>query len=261
MIEVLRNKNLTTKFQILVEIANGGPDIQQWEIARKLEITPQAVSDYISQLIKEKMLVANGRSSYRVTNEGVDWVIKTLRDLSNYSNFIQRAVNNISVCAAIAEETFKKNQKVGLRMKDGLLCASSDTSIGATGTTISIAAAGDDIGIRNIEGIVPLDIGNVIILKIPNIERGGSRKTDYALLKNYISEGSHLIIALGLEAFVALRKTETKFSQYGAIETTVESAKSGLNSLIVCVENETSELINRLEKEKIRYKLIDAEKR
>jgi len=36
MIEVLRNKNMTTKFQILVEIADSGPDIQQREIARKL---------------------------------------------------------------------------------------------------------------------------------------------------------------------------------------------------------------------------------
>jgi putative transcriptional regulator len=67
MIEVLRNKNLTTKFQILVEIADGGPDIQQREIARKLDITPQAVSDYIAQLVKEKMLISQGRSSYKVT--------------------------------------------------------------------------------------------------------------------------------------------------------------------------------------------------
>ena len=56
MIEVLRNKNLTTKFQILVAIAEGGPDIQQRAIARELEITPQAVSDYIAQLIQEKLL-------------------------------------------------------------------------------------------------------------------------------------------------------------------------------------------------------------
>ena len=39
MIEVLRNKNLTTRFQILVEIANAGPTIQQREIAKNLDIT------------------------------------------------------------------------------------------------------------------------------------------------------------------------------------------------------------------------------
>ena len=61
MIEVLKNKNQTTKFQILVEIADKGPDIQQREIAREMEITPQAVSDYIAQLIA----VAGDRQSHR----------------------------------------------------------------------------------------------------------------------------------------------------------------------------------------------------
>ena len=88
MIEVLRNKNLTTRFQILVEIANSGPNIQQRDIANKLDITPQAVSDYIAQLIKDKMLTSEGRSSYRVTNEGVNWIIKALRELSSYNTFI-----------------------------------------------------------------------------------------------------------------------------------------------------------------------------
>ena len=36
MIEVLRNKNQTTRFQILGEIADKGPDIQQREIAKEL---------------------------------------------------------------------------------------------------------------------------------------------------------------------------------------------------------------------------------
>ncbi|MFC1958269.1 MarR family transcriptional regulator, partial [Chloroflexota bacterium] len=135
MIEVLRNKNLTTKFQIIVEIADGGPDIQQKEIARKLDMTPQAISDYIAQLIKEKMLVSEGRSRYRVTNEGVNWLIKTMKELNSYNIFIRRAVNNISICAAIADDNLKGNQQVGLEMKDGLLFATSDTSKGATGIT------------------------------------------------------------------------------------------------------------------------------
>ena len=76
MIEVLRNKNLTTRFQILVEIADSGPNVQQRDIARKLDITPQAVSDYIAQLIKEGMLVSEDRARYKITNEGVNWIIK-----------------------------------------------------------------------------------------------------------------------------------------------------------------------------------------
>jgi putative transcriptional regulator len=61
--QILRNKNLTTRFQILVEIADKGPLIHQRTIARELAITPQAVSEYIAQLVKEGLLKAEGRSS------------------------------------------------------------------------------------------------------------------------------------------------------------------------------------------------------
>ena len=81
MIEVLRNKNQTTRVQILAEIANSGPHIQQRDIAKKLGITPQAISDYIGQLVKDGLLTLDGHSKYRVTHEGVNWIIKVLKEL------------------------------------------------------------------------------------------------------------------------------------------------------------------------------------
>ena len=258
MIEVLRNKNLTTRFQILVEIASAGPTIQQREIAKNLNITPQAVSDYISQLTRERMLVSEGRSQYRVTSEGVNWIIKTLRELSDYNTFIQRAVTNISICAAIAEDDLKKNQRVGLKMKDGLLFASAGKESQATGTTTSSAKAGEDVGITGIEGIVPLEIGKVTILRVPSIQRGGSKIVNYKILQEHLAK-SDLVTSLGLESLVALRKTQAEFHYYGAAEAAIEAAKSGLQPMVVCVDNETSNLIARLEKERIAYELFDAE--
>ena len=41
MVEILQNKNSATRFQILVEIAASGPNIQQKSIAAKLDVTPQ----------------------------------------------------------------------------------------------------------------------------------------------------------------------------------------------------------------------------
>ena len=71
MTQVLRNKNVATKFQILVEIAANQPNIQQKDIARKIGVTAQAVSDYISKLGKDGWLISDGRSRYRITKEGV----------------------------------------------------------------------------------------------------------------------------------------------------------------------------------------------
>lgn len=255
MIEVLRNKNQTTKFQILVEIADKGPDIQQREIAKELDITPQAVSDYIAHLISDGMLVALGRSSYRVTNEGINWVIKSLKELNSYNLYIQRAVNNISVCAALAEKDLKSNQPVSLKMKDGLLYASPQIDNGATGFAVSDTKTGEDVGISGIKGIVPLKTGSVTIFKIPDIARGGSRKVNYSALKRYIDD-SDIIAGLGIESYAALLKIGADFCRYGALDVTVESARTGLNPLVCCVEGELNELIIRLEKEKIHYDLV-----
>ena len=76
MTEVLQNKNLATRFQILAEIAANQPNLQQKDIARKLNITPQAVSEHIIRLEEEGWVVSEGRSRYKVTQVGVNWVLK-----------------------------------------------------------------------------------------------------------------------------------------------------------------------------------------
>jgi putative transcriptional regulator len=256
-IEILRNKNLTTRFQILVEIADKGPNVQQRDIARKLDITPQAVSAYIAQLIKDGMIVSEGRSRYRMTNEAVDWIIKGLREISDYGTLVQKAITNISVCTAIAESDLTKRQKVGLKMKDGLLLATEDTDLGSTGIVVSDARKGEDVGVSDIEGIVKLKLGKVTILRIPGIQKGGSRTVDTEQLKSNISDAKP-VGAIGIEAIVALRNLDIKpVYAYGATEAAIEAAKSGLFPVIVCVDDETPGLIARLEAQSIDYELRD----
>ena len=244
MIEILRNKNLATRFQILVEIAGSGPNIQQREIAQKLEITPQAISDYIAQLAKEGLITSDGRSRYKVTNDGVNWVIKVLRELRSYNTFIEKAITNISVCAAVADSNLVKGQKVGLEMKDGLLFATEQAGGGARGIACSDASAGESVGVSNIDGIVGLETGKVTILKVPGIQRGSFDIADIDRLKSEVGS-SKLVGAIGIEALVFLRKLGAKhIYAYGVKEAAVEAANSGLHPLIVCVDDETSGLIS-----------------
>ena len=44
---ILRSKRETTRFQVLVEVAEHQPSIRQQEIAEKLGVTPQAISEYV----------------------------------------------------------------------------------------------------------------------------------------------------------------------------------------------------------------------
>ena len=222
MIEILRNKNLATRFQILVEIANSGPNIQQQDIAKRLNITPQAISDYTRQLADDGLLISDGRSKYRLTNEGVNWVIKTLRELREYDTLIERAITNISVCAAIAADDMIEGQTVGLEMRDGILLATAEVAKGAKGIATTAASAGEEVGVSSIEGIVPLKIGKVTILKVPGVQRGGTKTVAFEQMEKKISEAK-LVGAIGIEAAVALRKLGGRyFYRYGVKEAAIE---------------------------------------
>jgi putative transcriptional regulator len=260
MMEILHSKNLATKFQILVEIAANQPEVQQRSIAKRLGISPQAVSEYIRELLNDGWLASAGRSRYSVTREGVDWIVKELREWQGYSDSVRKAISSISICAAVADCPLSKGQKVGLAMKSGLLYATADASTEATGIAASVAKAGEDIGITNIEGIVSLELGKVTVLRLPGIQRGGSRQADLDKLKK-VAGKQGLVGAVGVEALTALRKVGIEPAYlYGVREAVVEAARSGLSPVVVCVDNDTSDLIRMLEDKNIDYEIIDGRK-
>jgi len=260
MAQLLQDKAAATKFQILIEIAAAQLNIQQRDIAKKLNVTPQAISQYIEELAKDCLIASDGRSKYRVTKDGIDWVLKTFRDLQNYSNFVKKTVTNITVCAAVAGSDISQDQEVGLEMKDGLLFATDAMSSETKGTAVSDARKGEDVGISNIEGIVPLEIGEVTILKVPGIQRGGSGNAASTQLKKEISRGK-LIGAIGIEALVALKRIGVApHYSYGVREVVVEAACSGLSLLVVCVDDEIPGLLLRLGEEHLDYRLLDLAK-
>jgi putative transcriptional regulator len=259
MTRILQDKATATKLQILIEIAAGQPDVQQKDIAQKLGITPQWVSEYMLGFVEEGLVVSEGRSKYRVTADGVDWIVKLLREMRNYFTMAEKVIRNISVCAAVASRDLSKGQPVGLIMKDGMLIAGAYEGQGANGIAVTDAGAGEDVGISNIEGIVELEQGKITILKVPGIQRGGSRNVDSVRLGKEIS-GEKIIGAIGVEALIALRQTgvEPKYT-YGAKGAIVEAALSGLSSVVVCVDDEIPGLLQTLGENHLGYKLLELE--
>jgi len=257
MVQILRNKNLATKFQILVQIAANQPNIQQKDIARKLDITPQAVSEYIKGMMKDGSLTSDGRSRYRVTTEGVNWVLREIRKLRDYFAFVERAITNITVCAAVADRDLFQGQVVGLEMKDGLLFATDALGKAVKGVAVSDAKKGEDVGVSNIEGIIEFEVGKITVLKVPHIQRGSSRDVDLERLKKELSK-KELVGAIGIEALIALRRIGVEPHYfYGVAEAAIEAAQSGLSSLILCSDDAIPDLLKRLEEENLNYQLLD----
>ena len=140
-------------------------------------------------------------------------------------------------------------------MKEGLLFATDALRKAAKGLAVSNARKGEDVGISNIEGIVPLEIGEVTILRVPGIQRGGSRNIDVARLKKELSN-KELVGTIGIEALIALQRIGIEPDYlYGVTEAAIEAAHSGLSFRILCTDDEVPNLLKRLEEENLSYKL------
>lgn len=261
MAQVLRSKNLATKFQILLEVAANQPNVQQKDIAGKLDITSQAVSEYVKELIKDGWLSSQGRSRYRVTREGVDWILRMARQLHSYSSFVSKVVSDISTSTAIADEDLAVGQAVSVYMKGGLLFASGAVDDkGASGIAVSEAKKGEDVGISNVEGVLKLKTGKITIGKVPNVQEGGARSTDLARLKEEVDRAK-LVGAIGVEALVALKQIDVKPDYvYGVRGAAIEAAYCGLPFLVICAEDGVSALVQRLQEENLDYKVVDLKK-
>jgi putative transcriptional regulator len=257
---ILRSKKESTKFQILVEISAHQPDVRQREIAEKIGITPQAVSEYIKDLVSEGLLFSDGRVRYRVTKKGVDWVLEKAIELKKYSHYIMEdVISHISVATAIARGRFDKGNRVALWMENGLLYARSGDG-DVTGSTISAAEGGEDVGVTDLKGLIKFPPVSITICKVPRVERGGSRSVDLKDLRRQAKDKPY-IAAIGVEALIALRKINIEPNiLFGARESVVEAAFHGLSSLVVSVDEEVPSLLNRLEAEGLNYEVVDLSK-
>lgn len=258
MIKILQTKSGVTKFQVLIEVAAHQPNVRQKEIAAKIGITPQAVSEYIKELVADGLIVTEGRVRYRITKEGVEWVLENAGELKRYARFVMEdIISHVSTWTAIAREELKEGQEVYLKMERGLLYVSSTDKTGAAGTIISDADVGEDVGVTNLKGLIDLENASIAVCKVPRVERGGSRNVDIERLK-MLAASKPYIAAIGVEALIALRKIGvTPNVMFGTSESVIEAAYHGLSSLVVSVDEQVAALLNRLETENLEYELVD----
>jgi putative transcriptional regulator len=260
MVEILQNQNSATRYRIMVEIVANQPNIQQKYIAGRLGITPQAVSDYVKQLLSDGLLISQGRSRYRLSFEGIDWLIRQTRAAEEYLASVEQVISNIRVSAAIADQKLRKGQKVGIIMREGLLFATTNKDVAAHGIAESDAEPGDDVGISNIQGIIAMETGEVTIAEVATVQRGGSKTVNLDRLRQEAA-GRSPIIATGIEAITALKRIDIKPDYtYAAKEVAVHAARMGLSPLVVCLDEEIQLLLTRLKEAGVKHRFANLEK-
>lgn len=254
---ILRSKRETTRLQILVEIAEHQPAVRQQEIAEKLGVTPQAVSEYIRELVDDGMVSAHGRGRYDVTRSGIEWVLNHAEVLEAYARHIRRdIIHQVSTWTAIATQNLKTGDEVGVFMKDGFLYAGKEPR-SAIGHAVMDAESGLDVGVSRLNGIIDHTEGTVHVCKVPRVQRGGSRNVNRAQLSSVIRDAG-MVGAVGLEAYISLvtlgRKPDMFF---GAREGVIEAAFHGIETAIVIVDEEFTDFLKRLEGVGLSYTIHD----
>lgn len=254
---LLRSKREVTRLQILVEIAEHQPAIRQQEVARKLGVTPQAVSEYIRELVGEEMVAAHGRGHYSVTRSGIEWIQSQAEVLEAYARHIRRdVIQQVSTWTAIAATDLCEGEPVGVYMQGGFLYASREPR-SAMGTVVRDAREGEDVGVARLSGLIDHTEGVIHVCKIPRIERGGSRRVRRDLLRELVQDAG-VVAAVGLEAYVALEQIGRKPDMFfGAREGVIEAAFHGLECVIVIVDEEFTDFLKRLEGVGLSYTLHD----
>jgi putative transcriptional regulator len=254
---LLRSKREVTRLQVLVEVAEHQPSVRQQEIATKLGVTPQAVSEYIRELTEEGLVSAGGRGRYEVTRVGIEWILAKAEGLESYARHIRRdVIQQVSVWTAIAAEDLHEGEEVGVYMVAGYLYASRSIQ-SAKGAVVRDAKSGEDVGIARLSGIIDHQEGMVHICKVPRVGKGGSRRVNTVALADMVA-GVGMVAAVGLEAVIALRRIGREPDLFfGAREGVIEAAFHGISCLIVIVDEEFTEFLTRLEGVGLSYSIHD----
>lgn len=260
MTNILQSKSTMTKFQVLTEVAARQPNVRQKEIADTIGVTPQAVSEYIKDLTASGMIHSDGRVKYKVTKEGVDWILENAAKLKEYSQIVmEEIISHVSTWAAICDEDLQRGERVFIEMRGGLLYATRKDT-GVSGVTVQAGEKGYDVGVTDLKGYMNTEVESIFICKVPRIKKGGSSSVNIEQLRPIIDSKPY-IAAVGTEALMSLKRINVEPNvMFGAIESVIQAACHGLSSAIVIVEDEVPYLLGRVESENIPYEIVDLNK-
>ncbi|MFB6075332.1 MAG: MarR family transcriptional regulator [Haloarculaceae archaeon] len=256
MVDVLENKRAATRFRILVEIAERQPAVSQGEIAEAVGVTSQAVSEYTRELVEDGLVEKEGRSRYRVTKEGVDWLFQAATDVRRFADHVTDDVlGSVQEDAAIAEAAIAEGETVTLSIAEGLLRARPGESAGATGVATTDAAAGEVVGVTGFEGVIDLEPGHVSVVQVPAIRSGTVEKPDELAAR---CADAPIVTAAGVEAVAALRAAEVEpTTHFAAGEVAADAASRGVDAVVVATPDTVGRVTDALRDAGVSYDVTE----
>jgi len=148
-------------------------------------------------------------------------------------------------------------------MDKGVLYATTHETT-AHAEVINDTGKGEDVSLTKLGGIIELEPGQVIIIKLPTINQGGSRVTDLDKIEEIYQAKKNSIDRVGIMGTISRavsNKLDIPFDfEFATPEATLAAAERGLNVMVFAVGKMTRSIAQKLDDEDIKYILEDVKK-
>lgn len=244
--QILRDLRESTRLLFLYEIATNRHSRLR-TIAEALGMTIQGASDYAHDLQRLGLLtVVDGE--YRATKKGVAYLQERYLALKSFVDRAGRAMAFVATTAALAGGPIRKGDRVGLFMDGGYLVAFPGRASPSMGVAAHDAAKGDEVAVRNLEGIVSLKPGRVVVARVPSVAEGGARAIPTAAKKVLAKCRGFTVAAQEVTGTVTAKRLGLKIRiEFGIPGAVIEAAERGVNVLLILPEERAAEAIQAIE--------------
>src|SRR5207244_4832772 len=109
------------------------------------------------------------------TKRGVARLLGRCLELRSFVDRASRAMAFIVTTSALAGSPVRRGEPVGLFMEAGMLVAYGHRDSPSMGIANEDAAKGEDLAVRNLEGIIALRPGRILLARVPPKDEGGAK--------------------------------------------------------------------------------------
>ena len=246
LMNVLRDLRETTRILFLHEVT-ASRHTRLRTIAERLGMTVQGASDYAHDLEADGLLVLAG-GEYKATKKGIDFLQAGLRELRAFVEQASRSTGFVETTTALAAAPVRRGDRVGLFMEDGYLVARPSRPSSSVGIATEDADKGEDVAVRELEGIVTLKPGRITLARIP-ASRAAARRVSAETGRRLARRSRGALVAtMDVEGFTAARRLNLHPRiEFAPLAGTVAAAERGLDVLLLVPEERVAEAVQAIE--------------
>ena len=243
--ELFRNLRMSTRLLFLYEVTTSR-HTRLRTIAERLGMTIQGTSEYAHGLEADGLLTfANGE--YRATKKGIEFLHDRVLELRRFVDRAGKEMAFVETTAAIAGSAVHRGGRVGLFMEGGVLVANPGRASPSSGIAVHEASKGEIVAVRDLEGIVALRPGRIVLGRI----RSGSGRRGLhgpAVKRGLRRSKDSVVAALDVVGLVAAKELGLKPRiEFGVLAATVEAAERGVDVLLLLPEERAADAVRAIE--------------